>query len=421
MTGSRLRAPAIVVLITSSTPQVVWAQVQQGAAARSVLRIEDAVNEALARSPELIALRQEYEAMRAAPAQERHLAPPMFESQIWAWPVTTLNPIRTDMYMFLTEQELPGRGKRSARVLVAEKDADLSLRQVAVRANEVVAELKQAYVDLALARATAAVYERQHRLLEEMAEASTLRYAAGHGVQHHTVTSLVELSRLQTERIAVEERARLAEGRLNTLLGRPPGQPVEPVGPVTSRVSPDEAEARAVDNHPDLAMATAAVARAEAELARLRNERRPDFVVGGGYMLMPGDAGAWTARAGLTWPNAPWSRGRLDVAIDVQAKRVTAARAQRDVRAAAIRRGVHEAAVRLTASQQRVQLLESTVLPQIEHVFELARVGYTSGEGAFADMLESRRLLLSVQVELAAARADADRARADLDSAAGVL
>jgi hypothetical protein len=39
----------------------------------------------------------------------------MFETQIWGWPITTLNPIRTDMYMFMAEQELPGKGKRAAR------------------------------------------------------------------------------------------------------------------------------------------------------------------------------------------------------------------------------------------------------------------------------------------------------------------
>ena len=35
-----------------------------------------------------------------------------------------------------------------------------------------------------------------------------------------------------------------------------------------------------------------------------RAEGRPDWVVQGGYMLMPGQAGAWTARAsGMTWPS----------------------------------------------------------------------------------------------------------------------
>lgn len=62
------------------------------------LTLSGAITEALERNPELQALRREYEAARTAPLQERYLAPPTVETQIWGWPVTTLNPIRTDMY-----------------------------------------------------------------------------------------------------------------------------------------------------------------------------------------------------------------------------------------------------------------------------------------------------------------------------------
>jgi outer membrane protein TolC len=256
-------------------------------------------------------------------------------------------------------------------------------------------------------------------LLQDIAEAATLRYASGEGAQHHTITSLVELARLEKERIGTDERAQAAEARLNTLLARPAAQPVEAVDVVATPASPAEAEQLALTRHPELAMAAAAVAKEQAELDRLRGERRPDFVVGGGYMLMPGEAGAWTARAGLTWPNAPWARGRLTTAIDVQSKRVEAAKARREVVAAQIRHLVREAVVRLAASERQVRLLESTVLPQVEHAFELARLAYAGGEGTFTEIVEARRMLLSVQLEHAEARANAARARADLETAAG--
>jgi outer membrane protein TolC len=343
----------------------------------------------------------------------------MLEAQIWAWPVTTLNPARTDMYMLMAEQELPGRGKRAARTLVAERDAEMSRQQIAVRANDILNDVKQAFVDLALGRDAAALYARQSTLLEDIAEAATLRYASGEGAQHHTITSLVELARLEKERIGADEHAQVAEARLNTLLGRSVAQPIEVLDSVTATISPADAEHVALTRHPELAMAAAAIAKEEAELDRLRGERRPDFVVGGGYMLTPGEAGAWTARAGLTWPNAPWSRGRLITAIDVQSKRVDAARARHEVVATQIRHLVREAVVRLAAAERQVRLLESTILPQVEHAFELARLAYAGGEGAFTDIVDARRMLLSVQLEHVEARANAARARADLETAAG--
>lgn len=393
---------------------------QQPGGPEGPLLLKDALAEALTANPELVALRLDADAMRGVPAQEGHLAPPMFETQIWGWPVATLNPTRTEMYMFMAEQELPGRGKRAARVLVAEREADISLQQVVVRANEILNEVKQAYADLALARETSAIYAREAPLIQDLAEAATLRYAAGQSGQHHTVTALLDLTRLQTERIASDERARLAEARLNAALGRPQGQRVEALAPPTSTVTVAEIEQLAVARHPDIAMTNAAIAREEAELARLRNEGRPDFVVGGGYMLMPGDAGAWTARAGLTWPNAPWSRGRLAAAIDTQVKRVAVVSARRAAVTSRIRRSVREAAVRLGAAEQRAQLVESTILPQIDHAFELARTAYANGSGEFVEVLETRRLLLANEIELASARADVQRARADLESAGGV-
>jgi len=421
MNRTRTSAATVMLLAVAALSPVTAQQQGSRASNGTPFLLKDALAEARVGNPEIVALGQEAEAMRALPAQDRYLAPPTFETQIWGWPVTTLNPIRTDMYMFMAEQELPGRGKRAARVLVAEREGEMSTRQIAVRANEILNEVKQAYWNLALARETSAIYAREAPLIQDLAEAATLRYAAGQSGQHHTVSALLELTGLETERIASHERALLAEARLNALLGRPQGQPVEPLATTsTATVSVGEVEQAAVARHPRIDMAAASIAREEAELARLRNERRPDFVVGGGYMLMPGDAGAWTARAGVTWPNAPWSRGRLSAAIDAQVKRVAAASARRDAVSSTIRLGVRDAAIRLAAAQQRMQLIESSVLPQIEHAFELARTAYASGDGEFTEVLEARRLLLANEVELASARTDVARAGADLKSAGGV-
>lgn len=385
------------------------------------LTLRAAIDEALANNPELAALRRQYEAARAAPVQERFLAPPMLEAQIWGWPVTTLNPARTEMYMLMAEQELPGKGKRAARALVAEREAEMSQQQIAVRANEVLAAVRNAYIDLAFTRETSALYSRQAALLDEITETATLRYAAGEGAQHHTVVALVEVASVEKERIGAEERAQAAEARLNTLMGRPVSQPIEALAPLLPTITPEEAEQRALARHPEVAMVEAEIAREEADLERLRGERRPDFVVGGGYMLMPGDAGAWMARAGITWPNAPWSRGRLTASIETQTKRVEAAKARREVVASQIRQAVREAVVRLVAAERQVRLVESTVLPQIEHAFQLTQVAYAAGEGPFTEILDTRRTLLSIQLEFLEARANVARARADLETAAGSL
>ena len=386
------------------------------------LTLTAAIQEAVRSNPELVALRLDYEASRAAVPEARFLDAPMFETQIWGWPVTTLNPARTDMYMFMTEQELPGRGKRAARELVSQREAEMTQRLIVVRANEIVNDVKQAYVELLQARATTALYDQQTPILREIADAATLRYASGHSGQHDTVKSVVEIGRLQADVVEWHERERAAEVGLSILLGRTSGDPLPPLA-AADLASPDlvNAQATAIARPPEVLMAATAVAREEAELARLRGERKPDFVVGGGYMLQPGGAGAWTARAGITWPNAPWSRGKINTEIDAQDKRVNAARAHRDAVIAGVTRAVREAAIRLDAARERARLLDVNVVPHVQHDFDVVRASYATGRAEFADLLEAERTLLSTRMDIVAARADVQRAIAEFDMATGNL
>ena len=96
------------------------------------LTLRDAIEEALQRNPTLIALRREVEAARQRPAQSQFLSPPTVSAQIWQWPINTMNPLNTNMYMLTIEQEIPGRGKRDLCTAVAQKDADLAANDVAV-------------------------------------------------------------------------------------------------------------------------------------------------------------------------------------------------------------------------------------------------------------------------------------------------
>ena len=383
------------------------------------LTLNAALDEALQRNPDLVALRREYEAALAVPAASRYLDPPSFEAQIWGWPVTTLNPIRTDSYMLTMEQMLPGRGKRAAREAVAGLDADVRRREITVRANDMLDEVRQAFAGLQLARDSLVIYERQVPVLRDLAEAATLRYASGHGEQHDTVTPLVELTRLQSDAITWRTRAKMEEVRLNALLGRSVDLPVEPLLPLVVTAIPFDAVNAALERHPAMALAATEVAREEAELRRLQGERRPDFVVGGGYMLMPGDAGAWTARAGITWPNAPWSRKRLDAGIEAQARRVFAATARRDAIVSGIRRGVQEAQVQIQAARERADLISTTLLPHVEHALEVSQAGYRTGRAEFADVIDAQRMVLEVGVQYVEARSAVSLALARLDLAMG--
>ena len=84
-----------------------------------------------------------------------------------------------------------------------------------------------------------------------------------------------------------------------------------------------------------------------------------------------------------------------------------------------MRRSVQDAITRLDAARTRVHLLDTSVLPHVEHAFEVARVSYASNRGDFASLLDAERLLLSTRMDLVTAQADQARALADLQMAIG--
>jgi outer membrane protein TolC len=349
--------------------------------------------------------------------------PPTFEAQIWQWPIDTLNPLNTNMYMFTVTQELPGRGKRDLRAAVAAKDAERASNEIAVRARQVIDEVKRAYAALLVNRKAIEIHQASVELLRQFADASTVKYTAGRSSQQDVLKAVVEISKLHSDLVMFDERTQLAAAQLNTLLNRPTNALIGPLSePQERQLVPtvDELQRIALGGHPELRSAQLEVEGAQANLALVDRESKPDFSVGGGYMLMPRQAGAWTATVGMTWPAAPWSRGRLDARKAEATAEVEAARARQRAMESQLRLAVHEAYVRARSAEQRAALLRTSVVPQSQQTLEVSRVAYQADRADFLALIDNQRTLLDVQLEYYRALSDSDQALADLERAIGV-
>jgi outer membrane protein TolC len=386
------------------------------------LSLSAAVDDALSRNPALITLRRQYDASRQRPAQQRFLMPPTFEAQIWQWPVTTVNPLNTNMYMFMIQQELPGRGKRELRAAVAEKDAEIASAAIVVKARDIVKDVMRAYAELAVARRAIDIHLASVELLRQFAEASTIKYAAGRSPQQDVLKAVTEMSKLHDDLVMHEEAEAMAVARLNTLLDRDPDSPIgaldEPRQALTLPASAD-LQQTALDHQPELQASKLVVDRGQAAVRAATREYKPDFFVGGGYMLTPREAGAWTASVGMTWPNAPWSRGALDAKKAEAAADVESALASVHDLERQIRLNVHEAYIRVVAAGQRAALLRTTVVPQSEQTLEISRVAYQADRLDFLAVVDNQRALLDAQLNYYRALADREIALADLARAVG--
>jgi len=387
------------------------------------LTLDAALDEALANNPTLVALRRQFEVVRLRPEQERLLMPPSFEAQIWQWPIASANPLDAGMYMFTVGQDIPGRGKRRARAAVLEREAQIADGEIAVRARAVVTEIKRTYAELFLARTHIDIHLASVDLLRQFADVSEAKYAAGRISQQDVLKAIVEISQLHDDLVMMEERARLAESQLNTLLGRQPDAVIGPLGSLDERRAlppPSELQRLALERQPELRVAALERARAEAALAAARTDYRPDFFVGGGYMLRPGEREAWTASVGITWPNAPWSRGRLDARVAEARAEIEAAAARQRVVESAVRQAVQDAFVRAETAARRAELLRTSIVPQSEQTLEVSRVAYQADRVDFLAVIDNQRALLDAQLAYYRAVSDLEQATADLERAVGI-
>ncbi len=388
----------------------------------ATLSLRAAIDEAMTGNPALVALRSQFETARLRPAQERFLMPPTFDAQIWQWPVNTLNPLNTNMYMVTANQELPGRGKREVRVALAEKDAEIASNDIAVQARDVIDQIKRAYASLYVNRKAIEVHQGSVDLLKQFADVSLINYSAGRSPQQDVLKAVVNVSELHEELVMFEEGAQLAAAQLNTLLNRAPGAPVGPIQePVEALLLPsaEDLQAQAVRRRPELRGAQLAVERAEASLAVVNRDYKPDFMVGGGYMLLPRDRDAWTASVGITWPTARWARGRLDAQKAEATAAIEASRAQQRAGESQVRLAVQQAYIRVKSAEQRAALLRTIVVPQSRQALEVSRVAYQADRGDLLALIDNQRMLLDAQLRYYRALSDLEQARADLEYAVG--
>lgn len=394
----------------------------QRIAAAPPLTLDAALTEALANNPELIALRRQFEAARERPAQERFLAAPTFEAQIWQWPIDTVNPANTNMYMFMFGQDIPGPGKRRLREAVVQKDVALAETDIAVRARDVVDRVKRAYAELFLARKAIEVHHASVDLLRQLADVAQAKYTTGRISQQDVLKAVVELSRVHDHLITLDQQAQLAEAQLNTMLDRQPGADVGPLADPHERLllpSAETLQQLAVEHQPELTRARLGAERADAQLAVVNRDYKPDFFAMGGYMLMPHDNDAWMGKVGVTWPTAPWSRGRLDARRAEATAEIAAAHARVRATENGLRLAVQQAYVRVKAAEQRAALLRTTIVPQSEQTLEVSRVAYQTDRVEFMAIIDNERVRLDARLDYYSALTDLEQALADLERAVG--
>jgi len=409
------------VLVVFFTSGLLWAQ-DTDSVLRNRLALPELIQEVLARNPELVAARKQWEAATNRITPARSLDDPTLSVQLWNIP-QTFNVTQTANSIFGLSQNLPFPGKLALKGDVASRSADMTEQAVHAKERELAARLKQAYYDLFLAQKAVQIHHEQVELLRQFVEIANTKFRAGKGNQTDVLKAQVELS-LQFQHLPVlAQRRETAEAKLNTLLDRGPASPLgmaqEPSQlPLEKPI--DDLHRLALNDRPELKAAELDVQRNEQSHALAQRQYYPDFNVAfqrfQNYQANDG-FGAYVA---MSVPFAFWTKPKYDAGVQEAAAAVAVARAQRQTLENLTRFQINDLLAKLRATDQVATLYRTTILPQAEQSLEAARVGYRAGKAGFLDLIEAQRAWRGFQLEYFTALVDRQHRLAELEQVVGI-
>jgi cobalt-zinc-cadmium efflux system outer membrane protein len=391
-------------------------------ALRNKLVLPDLIQEVLARNPELVAARKQWEAVTNRITPARSLDDPILSLQLWNFP-QNFNLTQTQNNIFGLAQNLPFPGKLALKGNVASRSADMTEQAVRAKERELVARLKQAYYDLFLAQKALQIHHEQVELFRQFVEIANVKFRAGKGSQADVLKAQVELSLLFQHLPVLEQRRETAEAMLNTLLDRDPalrlGLAQEPSQlPLETPIN--DLHHFALHDRPELKAAELAVQRNEQSHALAQRQYYPDFNVAfqrfQNYQANDG-FGAYVA---MSIPFAFWTKPKYDAGVQEAAAAVAVARAEQHTLENLTRFQINDLLAKLRATDQTATLYRTTILPQAEQSVDAARVGYRAGKAGFLELIDAQKAWRGFQLEYFMALVDRQHRLAELEQVVGI-
>jgi len=382
---------------------------------RGSLVLEDAVELAIRRNPDLAASAYELDAARARVTQAGLRPNPElsaeFENFAGSGETQGTDSLETTLSL---GQVIELGGKRRLRVGAAE--AGLGLVDIEQRARQldVLAAVTTRFVDVVAAQERLRLANESREIAQGTLDAISVRVTAGRTPEAERSRARIALLRadLDAKQLGGELRgARLAlaslwadpepafttaEAALFTL------PEVVPLGELASRI----------ERNPDIVRFASEARLRDAELELARAQARPDLALGLGVrQLSASDDTAIVAGFSIPLPFSNRNQGAIR---EAEVRRVQSD-AQREATLIRVRAGLFALHQQMTTARERVTVLRGDALPQARAALDQTQAGYDRGRFSFLELAAAQQDLLAVQASAIDAAADYHRLLAEIE------
>jgi outer membrane protein TolC len=365
------------------------------------LALDDLVEEALRNNPDLRRLAAEVDALEAVPPQAGALPDPTVGVGIRNVSFDSLTVGEEGMSMMGLElsQAFPYPGKRSLRAEVARIEAEQKRFHYEAERLRVEALVRTLYSDLLYLDRAKVVLLESKAYLQSMAEAVRAQYATGRGIQQHAFRAEVALSEIGEELFALRQEHESATALLNRTLGRSPFLPLgrpEAIGESALSYSLEELERLTDTYSPTIAAARLGVGRGDAVLRLAKRDRRPNFVLKGGYWNRENFDPLWQAFVGVEVPLYARNKQRRHI-VESRA-RLGASEDALEATRLEVFYEIRDAYERLRRAEETRNLYRDALIPQARAALRSSESAYAVGRVDFDAYLEDFLALLRAEL-----------------------
>jgi outer membrane protein, heavy metal efflux system len=387
------------------------------------LTLAELESAALAKNLEIRAAARQVAVVEARRGSAGSLDDPSFMYRGWGTPLSRPWDLNQTQHMFMYSQSLPGGGKRQLRAQVADADVEIAKAEGEAKKRDVLAQVRKAFYELLQNQEGLRFHDEQAALARQGLESARIKYVVGKVPQSDMLKAQIALTRLVEHLVMLQQDGDLARARLNTLLGRDPGAPLDVVGdysPPSPLPGLLDLEKTALENRPEMAAISVAIRQSETRTQLAEKSLKPDYTLSGGYMLMPEDSRSRNTYMAELSVTLPWlNRGRHNAEIAEAGAMVAAEKAEYESRRAAVFAEIQESLVRARVAHRLVDLYRDTLRPQAQAVLKATVAAYQADRTDYLNLLDSQNTTLDVELDYIRAVSDLETRLAELERAVG--
>lgn len=289
-------------------------------------------------------------------------------------------------------------GKRARRVDVAGEEAKLTDVEIDTLARQVRQRTREAYYNLALARADTA---RQNHLLElaqRLRQIAQERFDAGAVAQLEVLQASLEVSRSQADFQIAQQQEKVALSELNTLLNEPAGTPWElgeSLYDLPEAVSLPQLIDLAYQSNSDLQHLAQEEKVEQSHRALLRAERIPDLDLEYGLDFNAPHDFRVGPRSQLSLALPIFSRNQGEIAQSLANQRVLEAETSATKRSVAGQ--VESAYLELEARRSQAEIYQKSLVPVARQLESMAEESYRAGKTDILSVLTAQQNVQQVE------------------------